>query len=478
MADIEIGYKGSTITSINSSGVTTLNTIGTFCEDNITVTFNKTQGEAVTEKQVNFIDYDGTILYSYTKAEAEALTALPANPSHSGLVAQGWNWTLAEIKAQLTAIPDGPVWVGQMYITESGDTEIDCEFPEDRLAPTMSICVNGTVTIDWGDNTAVTTVTGTSLSTRQAPEHTYAAGGVYTIKIHVVSGTYLFNNTTTYTLLRKNTTANENIVYTNCIKAVRLGNGVQKIGDYAFYFCGSLTSITIPSGVTSINIYAFCYCYDLKSITIPSGITEIKMNNFNYCYSLARVSVPNSLRSIAGSAFRYCYSLTSITIPSGVTLVDQYVFSNCTSLKTEMLSNNLTAINAYTFDSCRSLKSIIIPDNVTSIGAYAFTICNTLSNVTLPEGLLNIGNYAFNYCQSLTNITIPSSVTSIGTYAFQGCAGMKEYHFLPTTPPTLSNTNAFSSIPSDCIIYVPSESLEDYQTATNWSTYASYMVGE
>jgi hypothetical protein len=49
---------------------------------------------------------------------------------------------------------------------------------------------------------------------------------------------------------------------------------------------------------------------------------------------------------------------------------------------------------------------------------------------------------------------------------------------LPTTPPTLANTNAFTNILSDCKIYVPAASLTAYQEATNWSTYASYMVGE
>ena len=37
---------------------------------------------------VTFIDYDGSILYSYSLAEAQALTELPALPSHDGLVYQ------------------------------------------------------------------------------------------------------------------------------------------------------------------------------------------------------------------------------------------------------------------------------------------------------------------------------------------------------------------------------------------------------
>ena len=360
------------------------------------------------QKQVNFIDYDGTILYSYTAQEANALSALPANPSHSGLTAQGWNWTLQEIKAQLTAMPDAPVWVGQMYITQSGDTEIDVRMPEGRLSPILTIAVNGEITVDWGDNTSADTVTGSSLNTQQAPSHTYAAPGEYTIKIHVVSGSFTFYGSSSYLLLRKNTTANQNRVYATCVHAIRIGSGITKIDTYAFYYCTSLAYITIPTTVTSIGGYAFRYCYSLMSVIIPSSVTSILIYTFSACYGLAFIAMPYA---------------------------------------------------------------------VTSIGNYAFESCHCLTSITIPGSVTTITAYAFNPCNGLTSITIPSNVTDIGQYAFSSCYGMKEYHIKPTSVPTLG-ASAFNAIVSDCVIYVPSAKLNDYQTAENWSAYASYMQGE
>jgi hypothetical protein len=429
------------------------------------VTVNVSSGGSVASKDVNFIDYDGTILYSYTTAEFNALTELPANPAHSGLTAQGWNWSLANAKAQLLAQPDDGLTIGQMYITASGDTEIDVIFLDDaRLSPIMTIAVNGTVTVDWGDRTTADTVTGASLTTRKAVSHTYASIGSYTIVIHVVSGTFTFYGNSSananYTLLRKNTTATQNYVYANTIQAIRLGSGITTLSTRAFAYCYSLASITIPSGVTSVGTYAFAYCYSLASITIPSNVTIVSANVFQYCTSLANITIPSGVTSIGGSAFYHCTSLVNITIPSGVTSIG----------------------GTYTFYQCYSLASITIPSGVTSIGTYTFQQCYSLASITIPSGVTSIGTYTFYQCYSLASITIPSGVTSIDGSAFYQCYGMAEYHLLPTTPPTLAATNAFSGIVSDCVIYVPySEDhsvLEAYQTANIWSTYASYMQEE
>lgn len=472
-----ITYKGDTLTTAENQ-TRTLKTSGKYLEDDITVVDVTAASGPVKEKQVNFIDYDGTILYSYTKAEAEALTELPANPSHTGLVSQGWNWTLAQIKTQLTALPGGNVWIGQMYRTESGNTEIDVLFVDPaRLSPILTICVNGTITVDWGDNTTADTVTGTSITTRLAVLHDYASTGDYTISIHVVSGSFRFYGSTTYQILRKNTTADSNKVYANCVKAVRFGTGVTMIGDGSFYYCFSLSYVTIPNTITTIYSNAFQDCRSLISITIPSGVTQIQGYQCNNCCSLTSIAIPYDVTSIGNGVFYGCSSLTSVTIPKTVTSIGQSVFYNCYSLKSMAIPSGVATIDTNAFNYCYALASISIPDTVQTIGQSAFYYCWALSSITIPSGVTTINLSAFGSCYSIPSITIPSTVTSIGNGAFSNNKGVAEYHIKPTTPPTLG-TNVFSGIESDCKMYVPSASLDTYKTTTGWSTYASYMVGE
>ena len=58
---------------------------------------------------------------------------------------------------------------------------------------------------------------------------------------------------------------------------------VTSIGDYAFYDCSGLTSVTIPNSVTSIGDYAFSGCSGLTSVTIPNSVTSIGSYAFEYC---------------------------------------------------------------------------------------------------------------------------------------------------------------------------------------------------
>ena len=106
----------------------------------------------------------------------------------------------------------------------------------------------------------------------------------------------------------------------------------DKLGDFAFYGCSGLTSLTIPSGVTKIGCYALSSCIGLTSLTLPSGVTEIGEHAFLNCRGLTNFTIPSGVTSIGTSAFFCCYGLISLTIPSSVTSIGGFAFNDCSGL--------------------------------------------------------------------------------------------------------------------------------------------------
>ena len=210
---------------------------------------------------------------------------------------------------------------------------------------------------------------------------------------------------------------------------------------------GQSTAISMQKkATTSIGDGAFSYCRSLTSVNIPSSVTSIGDGAFDSCFSLTSVNIPSSVTSIGDGAFKYCYSLTSVNIPSSV-----------------------TSIGGGAFYDCHSLTSINIPSSVTSIGSYAFANCRSLTSVNIPSSVTSIGDGAFDSCFSLTSVNIPSSVTSIGDGAFDSCYTLIDT-IIRGTPP-LSATSAFSGTASGLKFYVPQANLSWFETATNWSTF-------
>ena len=236
---------------------------------------------------------------------------------------------------------------------------------------------------------------------------------------------------------------------------------VTSIGEYAFYQCNSLTSVTIPSSVTEIGGYTFYECYSLAEVTIPDGVTEIAEYTFLSCKSLTKVTIPEGVTAIGGSAFARCNSLMSVTIPSSVTEIGDFAFRGCSSLTEVTIPSSVTSIGDFAFYDCFRLTSVTISEGVTSIGGYAFSRCSSLTSVVIPESVTYIGDWAFLYCDSLekaefasiealckikfggtyanplcsahnlyingelvTEVVIPESITSIGECTFFSCTSL------------------------------------------------------
>lgn len=63
-------------------------------------------------------------------------------------------------------------------------------------------------------------------------------------------------------------------------------DSVTSIGNYAFYYCRSLTSVVIPDNVTSIRSCAFVSCSSLESVVIGNSVTSIGTYAFWNCNKL------------------------------------------------------------------------------------------------------------------------------------------------------------------------------------------------
>lgn len=456
----------------------------------------------VSPKAVNFRDYDGTVLYSYTAEEAAAMTELPALPTQPGLVCQGWNWSMSNVKSYVAR--HGKCEVGATYTTDDGKTRIYITLREGRTSPMLAFGLNGTAVVDWGDGTDPYSLTGTDIETIiYTPNHQYAHSGSYVIKIAVTgsmtfggwgefSATRLLSHSTggtdtdraylssiTKIEIGDGFTSFREYAFENCccLSSIVIPNSVTGIGECAFGRCPSLASVTVPDSVTTIGGLAFEACCALTSITLPDRLTTIETRAFGGCGRLASVAIPDSVASIGEQAFDSCRNLTSVTLPCSDTNIGYSVFFGCEALASVTIPDGFTTIADGFFSGCTYLISITIPDSVTSIGGNAFGWCSYLTNITIPDSVTVIGEYAFSGCIALDSVTIPDSVTSINDGAFDCTYGIKFYDFtLCTDIPTLG-ANVFDAVAEDFEIRVPASLSNQWKAATNWSAYADQIVG-
>ncbi len=206
------------------------------------------------------------------------------------------------------------------------------------------------------------------------------------------------------------------------------GSNITSIGNYAFWCCEKLASVSIPDTVTSIGEGAFDHCSSLPSVIIPKSVTSIGGYAFFSCISLTSVTIPDSVTSIGFAAFDSCTSLTSVEIPNGVTSIGNDAFYDCTSLTNIEIPASVTEMGESVFSGCTNLKSVTIPGGITSIEG-TFAECSGLTNVTIKDGVVYIGEYSFYNCISLENIMIPESVRVINRSAFEGCASLSDVYY-------------------------------------------------
>ena len=203
---------------------------------------------------------------------------------------------------------------------------------------------------------------------------------------------------------------------------------VTQLEQSAFANCLNIQNLSLPNGLNTLGNQAFFEMDRLQSIALPEGITSIGLNDFAYCSSLESITLPFSLRSIAGSAFTECYALKEVIIPEGVTSIGMYAFESASALERIVLPSSLQSVGRAICGNCPNLAHVYYAGsaedwaalNVTT-GSYsgsrvdAFDVAAFHYNFDVtPYKTLKV-----DYDNDLLTISGTSSIPAADTDAFQ-----------------------------------------------------------
>ena len=289
------------------------------------------------------------------------------------------------------------------------------------------------------------------------------------------------------------------------IEKIILPSTLTTIGQYAFYDCTSLQTVTFEKGsrLKTIEESAFEDCTELTSIEIPASVETIEDSAFKGSSKLATVTFEkgSQLKAIWGGYYAYstrysaysyyygafsdCTALTMIEIPASVETIGAAAFMRCSKLATvtfEKGSKLKTIGGSYAsyyygaFSNCTALTSIEIPASVETIKAAAFMRCSKLATVTFEKGskLKTIDGYAFSCCWALTTVDMSActQVTEIGYRAFYEDSKLQLFKIGTRTPPSCGD-NAFWGINSYSVLKVPAGCVDAYKKAIDWNEFTT-----
>ncbi len=221
------------------------------------------------------------------------------------------------------------------------------------------------------------------------------------------------------------------------------GIPIKKIGDFAFYNCTFLETISIPDTATITGLGSFSGCTNLKYNRYEGGSylgnkdnpymilityygktpkihedTRVIAEEAFKGKSYSSIPLPEGIVSICDWAFTECAALKEITIPDSVTYLGNCAFVDCQKLEAVTLGKGITALDTRTFGSCSSLKSVVFLGDLENTGTMTFNECTSLEYIEFPETLKKIGHYLFEKCSSLKKVILHPGIEEIGGEAF------------------------------------------------------------
>lgn len=442
---------------------------------------------------VKFVDYDGTLLYSYGVQAVRDMTELPELPERTGLTNQGWNYTLEQLQQQVQTI--GKAIVGCNYITSDGKTRFyitirDPKFSEFRIG--LGQTATQGFTIDWGDGSSVDGPFGQTtyaVRTHAYSPSSYPASYVITLTPQgtgkpLFVGAIVTSATQTGTPTQNSATT-QTTALGSMFDKIEVGDVGSSLGSHTFRWMTAIKTVNIPKCITSIGQQSLGGLDAAKGLVIPSSVTSIAESTFAYDYATEMISLPTTITSIPTLCFRNCMALMELVIPYRVTSIGTQAFTGCSAIQDLKFPPAVTVVPNEAFSGCAAMPHAEFTGGISSLGTKAFYGCNSLKDINLSSSLETIPESAFQNCLTLHRITVTgqlvnpqdTSVMCIGKNSLASCYGLRTVDLSHCTNdiPRLDST-ALSNTPSAKTIIVPAGQLTDWQTASVWSNYASNMV--
>lgn len=315
-------------------------------------------------------------------------------------------------------------------------------------------------------------------------------------------GDYAFINGTSFIDLTLPSTLESigNNSFESCkrLTDITLGASINSIGSGTFKDCAAVNSVTCMASTPPAMAGMDCFdsdCYDWATLYVPGDRVE-EYNSALYWNKFANTvgtgievdcvyylfNIDTSEATVTFKDQTYCTYSGEVVIPENinhdgidfiVTAIGEAAFAYCDELTSVILPNTVTSIGDYAFMYCENLPSIDIPNTVASIGDNAFDGCSSFSKIEIPNSVLTIGEMAFQGCTNVTDLTIGSGVTQIGAKAFNYCNALNTVTCKGNTPPTMDNSNCFTSYGYQAKLLVPHASIEDYQSSNYWYKFAA-----
>ena len=190
-----------------------------------------------------------------------------------------------------------------------------------------------------------------------------------------------------------------------------IGDGITRIGDFAFNGLSNLQIVSMGPGPVSVGEYAFRNCVSLDTVALATNLEEIDPTAFERCFSL-------SYFIMYDTSEHYSTDDGVLFSADGKTLIKYPSGKKDTSYT---VPDGTERIAREAFADVPALENLVFPASVKEIRTEAVIRCDNLETITFSEGLEHLDRYAVSDCPNITDVIIPSTVTSVGEAPFKGC---------------------------------------------------------